>query len=99
MTPRLPLIAQHVAEIFHFMFLSGGDGHFENRPLADLAITFERYRGDKLKFALKWFSLGCQINRGKVGKNGHVGIKKNDSATLRSLKCINFFRPGLSTLA
>jgi len=46
------LVAHHLPELFHFMFLLDvGCGHFEYRALAELAVTFERYIG--AKFSLK----------------------------------------------
>jgi len=42
---------------FH-IFQNGGGGHFENRTLAELAVTFERYIG--AHFPLKWFTLSNQ---------------------------------------
>jgi len=62
------LLSHHVPEIFHVMFSSdgGGDGHFEHRALAELAVTFERYIG--AKFSLKWFTLSNQLRK-KAGKD------------------------------
>jgi len=59
------LIAHHVPEIFHFMFLDGGSGHFEYRALAELVVTFKRYIA--AKFSLKWFRLSNQSrNKGRI---------------------------------
>ena len=57
-------------------FQDCGGSHFEYRPLAELAVTFERDIG--ANFSLKWFRNLSNQSRKKVGKNGY-GITKNDS--------------------
>ena len=48
------------------VFSGSGDDHFEFRPLAQLAVTFERYLG--ANFSFKWFRLTNQ-SRKKVRKD------------------------------
>ena len=43
------------------MFQGGGGGHFEFRPLAELAVTFERYIG--ANFSSIWFRLTNQSRK------------------------------------